>query len=57
MTPLLELRHQFVGTLLFGLGNRVPNTQACISVKGYTALEGTALVGFGRGRFAPLLPT
>ena len=57
MAALLELFHQLVSNLLFGLGNRASDTKARISVKGYAAPECAALVGFGIAPFSPLLPT
>lgn len=57
MTALLELCHQRVGNLLFGLGNRASDTQTGIRIEGYAAPERAALVGFSIAPFSPLLPT
>jgi hypothetical protein len=57
MSPILELGHQIVGDLLLGLADRAPNTEARITIQGYAAPEGAALILFLAPPFSPLWPT
>ena len=57
MATVFELGHQIVGDLLLGLANRPPNPETRITIQGYAAPEGAALVRFLAPPFSPLWPT
>ena len=57
MASIFELRHQIAGDFFLGLADRAPYTEARITIQGYAAPEGAAIILLLVPPFSPLWPT